>query len=181
MTYVPLGMPRFSFVQSDAGEMLVIPARRNVFVMIFLTAWLGAWTIGGLTAIATLLVEFHPFIAFWSVGWALGWVLAGGVLFWMLTGKETVRRVGGDLEVGFSVLGIARRQLYRGTDIGNLTATPEVGAWQSRQFPPMPVLGRSRGAVRFSYGARTHSFGFGLDEAEASVILAWLRKGMPDA
>ena len=49
-----------------------------------------------------------------------------------------------------------------------LSAMPDAGLWAGRQSPPMPILGQSRGSVRFTYGARTQSFGFGLDSSKPS-------------
>jgi hypothetical protein len=181
MTYAPLGTPRFHFVPAGAGEMLIIPARRNILVTPFLAVWLGAWTVGGVAAMSQLLVKFHIFVAFWLAGWAIGWIMVATILSWMLSGRELVQVTGGDLEVGYSVWGIHRRKLFRGADVRGLRAVPEAGYWHGRQFPPMPVLGQSRGAVQFSYGARTQSFGFGLDSTEAAEIVAWLRKKLPEA
>jgi hypothetical protein len=181
MSYVALGTPRFTIDQSTEGETLRIPAQGNILVILFLSAWLGGWTLGGIAATRELLTTFHPFLAFWLCGWAVGWVVVSGVLSWMLTGRQVLRFVGSDLEIQTSVLWFTRRALYRGRDIRSVTISPDVGLWQGRQFPPMPLLGRSRGSVRFSYGARTHSTGFGLDDAEAGAIADWLRKKLPEA
>lgn len=181
MAYVPIGTPRFRIASQGAGEVLIIPAQRNVFVLAFLSVWLVMWTIGGLTAMGQLLAKFHLFVAAWLVAWAIGWTMVVAIISWMLMGQERVQVIGGDLEVGYSVWGVLRRKLFRGADVRGLKATPSERYWQDRQFPPMPVLGQSRGSVQFSYGARTQSFGFGLDSTEAAEIVAWLQKKLPGA
>lgn len=181
MAYVPLGTRRFSFVSKDGAEMLVIPARRHMLLLIFLAAWLGVWTFAGSMMMSQFQTQSSPFLAFWLVGWAIGWIMVAAIVSWMLTGRELVQVTGGDLEVGYKVWGIHRRRLFRGADVRGLKAVPEAGHWQMRQFPPMPVLGQSRGSVQFSYGARTQSFGFGLDSTEAAEVVAWLQKKLPKA
>lgn len=181
MSYVPIGTPRFSIVSRGAGEVLVIPAQRNLLILPFLAVWLCMWTIGGFAAMSQLIAKFHIFVAFWLVAWAIGWVFAATILSWMLAGREMVQVTGGDLEVGYSVLGFHRRKLFRGADVRGLRAVPEAGLWQGRQFPPMPVFGQSRGSVQFSYGARTQAFGFGLDSTEAGEVVKWLHNKLPQA
>lgn len=180
MSYVVPGTPRFTIKASLEGETLVIPARRDAFLVLSLTAWFGGWTIGGIAAIIAFLTSFHPFLAFWLCGWAVGWLMVLGVLSWMLTGRQSLRVIGSDLEIQTSAMGFTRRALYRGRDIGYWRASPEAGYAVGRQFPPMPVLGESRGAVRFSYGGRMCSTGFGLDETEALAVVDWLRKRLPE-
>jgi hypothetical protein len=181
MTYVALGTPRFRIEQTGEGESLVIPSHKNVLIILFLSVWLGGWTIGGIAAASELVTSFQPFLAFWLCGWAIGWLMATFILSWMLTGWQRLRFMGADLAIETSALWFTRRALYRGRDIRGLKAVAEGGHWQGRQFPPMPLLGRSRGAVRFNYGARTHTTGFGLDEPEANAIVDWLSKRLPEA
>lgn len=181
MNYVALGTPRFKILQSVEGESLVIPSQKDILIILFLGVWLGGWTVGGIAAMRQLSVDFHPFLAFWLCGWAIGWGMASFVLSWMLTGRQRLRFIGADVEIETSLLWFTSRALYRGRDIRGLKAQAEGGYWQGRHFLAMPLLGRARGAVQFSYGARTHSTGFGLDEPEALAVIAWLRKKLPEA
>jgi hypothetical protein len=179
MAYVPLGTPRFKVVRADAGEMLVIPAQRNVPVLLFLTAWFGAWTMAGVAAISALAAKFHALLAFWTVAWAIVWLLVANLLSWMLAGRETVQMIGGDLEIGSTVLGITQRKLCKGGDVKGLAVSPDGGIWQGRQCPPLPVPRPARGAIRFGYGSRTRSIGFGLDGTGAAEAVGWLNKTLP--
>ncbi len=64
----------------DGQQSIVAPPRSrgasSVFAALFLLAWLGGWTFGGIQAARTLV--FGPagngelFLGFWLVGWALG-------------------------------------------------------------------------------------------------------------
>lgn len=175
MSYVALGTPRFSILPTVEGETLVIPAVRNILIVLFLSVWLGGWTLGGIGAMAGLVATGEPFLAFWLCGWAIGWMAVSV----MLTGRQRLRFVGADLEIDTSMLGYHRRALYRGRDIRGPSV--QAPAWQARQTPPMPLLGGSRRTVRFTYGARTFSTGFGMDPAEGAAIIEWLRKKLPEA
>lgn len=64
---------RFSSEVTPDGYRVVIPARRNWFVLLFLCAWLGGWVFGELGASGDLLRggDKTPmgFLSLWLVGW----------------------------------------------------------------------------------------------------------------
>jgi hypothetical protein len=181
MSYVPLGEARFAIAPTVDGEVLTISAVRNVFVMLFMSAWLAAWTVGGFEAIGALFVHFHPFLLFWLMGWALGWLAVSTTLAWMFAGKQTLRIVGDDLEVVLQVFGFDWRNVYQGREIQHLGVAP-VDQWGMRRGPQMPFgISGASGAVHFTYGARTRYLAAGMDQAEAAQIVAWLKKHLPGA
>ena len=45
-------------------------------------------------------------------------------------------------------------------------------------YPPF-LSGQRAGSISFDHGARTHRFAIGLDEAEAAMIVDYLRKRLP--
>lgn len=179
MAYVPLGQPRFQIKQTAQGDVLIIPAVRNLVVALFLSFWLVVWTIGGGASVAGLFDGFEPFVMVWLMGWAAGWCTVVLILSWMISGKQTLCCFAGDLEVGLSIFGFARRKTYEGRAIRSLDVTP-VGDLTLRRGPQMPsgVLGGS-GAIRFTYGARTCYLAAGMDQAEAARIVTWLKAGLP--
>jgi hypothetical protein len=180
MAYVPLGTTRFRFVPDNGGEMLLIPAYRIVVLIVFLTVWLAGWTSVGIAAIGELVEAFDPLGAKFLVPWAMVWTYVASILTWMLAGSESVRMRSGNLEIGYSVFGLGRRRLFRAADVKALQVMPRAAIWHKKQAPPMPILGQSKGTIRFRYGAQTQSFGFGLDETEAAEVIAWLRKRLPN-
>ena len=182
VAYVQAFTPRFRVERgADGVERVVIPAQRNLFVMAFMMVWLCGWTVGGVTAISSLFVKFTPFIAFWSCGWALGEVFVLTSLVWMAAGQESLRVVRGDLEVAAEVAGFARRRLYRGADVRDLSASGLVAADPfSRRRMDLPLIRQpSSGGVKFTYGARTIYAGAGLDEPEGRLIVDWLKPRLP--
>ncbi len=181
MNYVPLGQARYVIEPTRDGEVLTIPAVRNIFVMIFLSVWLAGWTVGGIGAIGALLLTFEPFLVFWLMGWALGWLAASSTLAWLYTGKQILRFRGQDLEVCLKVFGFVWPKVYQGREIRELSVA-QLDQWPMRRGPQLPfgILGGS-GAVQFTYGARTRFLAPGMDQAEAARIVEWLKKRLPGA
>lgn len=178
MAYETLGKERFVVDRSGPVETIRIPARRQIFAMLFLPVWLTLWTVGGAAAIGQVVQEFNLFICVWLCGWALGWVFAAGTIAWMAVGAETVRVVGKDLELGVQIGPWSRRKLYQGLQIKDLRA---VSAHPLANFQMSGPFMRQMqgGAVQFTYGARTIRLGAGLDEAEGRLIVERLRKALP--
>ena len=179
--YEPLGKERYLIEQKGDGEQIRIKAQRHIFALLFLPVWLAGWTVGGIAAITQLLSHFQPFLLFWSVGWALGWMVVASTILWMAIGSETVRIVSGDLEVAQHMLGFSRRRLYEGRMIRHLAVAGQ-SAWPYGFSWQMPFFGNGRnGAIRFDYGARTHRLAVGLDESEARQLVERLAKRLPPA
>jgi hypothetical protein len=179
MTYVPLGKARYRVEPGAGGELILIPARKFVFAMLFLPVWLTAWTAGGIAAIYQVLTSFSAFLVLWLCFWAAGWAAAAGTLAWMAFGSETLRATGDDLEVAHHLLGWSRRKVYRGQEIRHLQPAPQP-PWPFRFQWQMPLLtGDRMGAVKFDYGARTVHVAGGLDEAEGRAVAELLSVRLP--
>ena len=177
--YEPLGKERYLIEQAGDGEKIRIKAQRQIFALLFLPVWLTGWTAGGVAAISQLISQFQPFLAIWLILWALGWVFAASTIVWMVAGSETVKVVGGDLEVAQHALGFSRRRLYEGRMIRHLAAASRP-AWPFRYTWQVPFFGSTRqGAISFNYGARTYYVAAALDESEARQVVEWLNKRLP--
>jgi hypothetical protein len=179
MSYAPMGNPRFSVVPTLDGEVLTISAVQNWFFMVFMSFWLALWTMGGLAAMVTFLVTFHPFILCGLMMWALAWMAVSSALAWMFAGKQTLRIVGQDLEVALNISGFQRRSLYVGREVRQICVA-RADFWPLRRWPQTPfgVTGVT-GAVQFTYGARTRYVAPGMNQAEAAQIVGWLKKRLP--
>lgn len=140
--------------------------------MVFLTAWLGGWFIGEVTALRELFHlegrEPNYFLMFWLVGWTVG---GGFVLYTLLrlaVGKEIVSLGSGSLTIKRAVLGVGLRREYDLVHVKNLRVSPEPAnpfGWD------MGFWGRGGGLVAFDYGAKTVRFAASIEEAEASQIV----------
>jgi hypothetical protein len=181
LSYEPIAKARFAVEPAANGEQIRIKARRQVFAMLFSLVWLAIWTAAGVAVISQLATNFQLLLAVWLCGWALGWIVVAGALAWMLTGSETLRIVGADLEVAQHALGWSRRWLYQGSRVRNLRVSNQPG-WPYRHQIQIPflTLGRS-GSVKFDYGPRTIYVAPGLDDAEGQMIVDRLLMRLPPA
>ena len=174
--------PRY-IVTSDSGVLTIAcPPRRNWLILLFLVAWLGAWTAGGIAAFAEVVKpgDHQAFMVFWLVGWAVGelWVLA--IVLWQLAGLEELSLAQGNLVHRASIAGIGRTREFVGAEVKNLRNSPQLlPAWMDqRSFMP-PIFGSGHGAIAFDYGSKTYRVGSGLDEAEARQVVVVLSKQYP--
>src|SRR3954468_14353418 len=101
--YETVKPPRFEVEQGLGGERIRIPARRNLFALLFLPFWLFFWTIGGFVALTQFLRTGEAFIGLWLCGWAAGEVSVTLIVVWMICGAELIGVTGGDLEIGQSL------------------------------------------------------------------------------
>ena len=178
--YEELKSARFSIESIGGVETIRIFARRNWLFLPFFSLWLVMWTIGGAGALATLFTRFDALLLLWLVMWALGWLFVASLVLWQIAGSEHLRLIGGDLEVGYSFPGFRTSRLYRGADIRSLSAATvsDVFAFLNATQPPF-LLWRKSGTIRFNYGARTIRAAAALDEAEAEMIVDFLRRRLP--
>jgi hypothetical protein len=180
INYQPLEPARFVETIKEGRRQIEIPARRNWFVLLFLCFWLTAWTIGGGAAIFQLFTEFQPFLIIWLCMWALGWLFAAVTIGWQLSGREIVRVVNSDLELGYRIFGYERTKLYRGADLRDLASTPTIPSiFQYTQLSVPFFKQGNMGVITFNYGARTERFGLGLDSAEGALIVDKLLPQLP--
>jgi hypothetical protein len=185
--------------ESASGARLVIPTRPVWPVALFLTVWLGGWTMGEVFAARQLLFGSEPwfakgFLLFWLTGWTVGGAVAWAFFLGACgLARETVWRDGPDLCVRWGVWGLGWTTRYAATAMGPLVA-PERVAEQSRpptgggglvvapdEGPLRPgragslsgALYRAGGlspGVRFSYFGSEKSVGAGLDEGQAARL-----------
>src|SRR5436190_9969174 len=184
-------------IQTDGLSCRVsVPARRNLFVILFLGAWLGGWYFGAVSALHELARAAsgqQGFLYFWLAGWTLGGLFAVAVLLWTLFGREIIEVRYDVLAHRRSLLGLGRTRTYDLGAVKDLRLAPM--AWRigdlsfSKLFDgesPKPDIHRagefwgiSGGPIVFDYGPRTIRCGTGLDEAEAKFIIAELQRWNP--
>jgi hypothetical protein len=150
------------------GYQVSIPGRPQIFVGIFLLAWLGGWTVGGSSALQNVLQSWQRghvewFLVFWLIGWLLGELSVIAVLGYMAAGKEIITLEPGHLTVRLAVLGAGRSWQYENSQIKRLRIAA-------------PLSGRQQwsGTIAFDYGASTIRFARDIEEAEAGTIIAEL-------
>ena len=115
---------------------------------LFMLAWLGVWTVGGVVAI-------------------YAWL-------WQLMGKEILTARGQTFTVRRDIGGLGFEKKYDLVQMRDLRARP-VGL-KSVDLSSSFHLWGVGGIIAFDYGPRTYRFGAGLDEAETKQVLTSIKQ-----
>ena len=161
---------------------IIIPAKRNWFVLLFLGAWICGWVMGELFAIGSLTGLLFGksvgslFILFWLVGWTVGGFFAFNVFLWNLRGKEIVTIGQGTLSIVKKGALIGKSKTYDLKEVKNMRVqddAPDYGIFGRRN--DLAAFKQS-GIIRFDYGFKTIKFADGIDEAEANYLLEKMKE-----
>src|SRR5580658_421566 len=151
-----------STVSEDVeGLRISIPAQRS-WAILFMLGWLGAWTAGGIAAGTSL---------FRMLAWAFGEVLVGYTVLYAIGGRQIVLSKFDALTIKTEIFGLGSAKAYL------------VGEMRNLRFQPPAIVGRGQRAsgIAFDYGSKTVMFGAGLDEKEATDLVARIRQRCPVA
>ena len=157
-----------------------IPAKKNWFIIIFLTAWLGGWFMGETFAIGELFNSDTPvfanaFLLFWLTGWTVGGLFAITILLWSIAGQEIIKIENGILEIGRQIFSLKRIKKYQITELRHLSINPTADNDVWGMGYQRNLFGLKGGVLKFDYGLKTLKFGGGIDEAEGRLIIETLK------
>jgi len=172
---------RATIIEDFDHTEIIIPAKKNWFVILFFSIWICGWAFGEFSGFND---GFGPngnagslFMIVWLSGWTVGGFFALRTLWWMLLGKEIIT-------VGQGAIIIDKKgALFYKSKTYDLREAKEFRAQEDPQSSYGTFGGRQTnvfnldksGTIRFDYGMQTVKFGEGLDEAEANYILQKLR------
>lgn len=159
---------------SGSALLITIPSKKNIFHILFLIAWLGAWTFAWIMVARNLFKGNggppFGFGLFWLIGWTVGGIFAMLVLAWSLFGKEMISLDSSRLKIQRCILSIALSKNYLLAEIRHLRLnfeTRSIFSWSSTG----EFFGYGGGRIAFDYGMKTIKFAMGVDEAEAKFII----------
>lgn len=159
------------------GLGIVVPAKRNLLVMVFLLAWLGGWAFGEFSVLSELLRGTDgpvPFLLFWLLGWTVGGGFAAFVFLWMLAGREQITLRPRVLAIRREIFGLGSTREYDLAHVRNLRVSPTFhdpfGWTAAARF-----WGVGGGLVAFDYGAKAVRFAASIDEPEAAQVVQELK------
>lgn len=161
---------------------IIIPAKRNWFLLIFVGAWLFCWSLGEIFALGMVVgvLSGDPvglFVLFWLIGWTVGGFFVFRTFLWNLMGKEVITVGQGQLSIDKKGALLFKPKVYNLNEVRNIRVHDDNAAFG-------PFGGRrndfgafnSGGTIRFDYGLKTVKFANGIDEAEAKFILDKLKE-----
>lgn len=149
-----------------------VPARRNWFVLLFLSAWV---TLVVLTAVPAFtggerVEEDGVVIAIiGGLVFLVAALLAVAYVIWSLIGREEVTVAGGRLDHMRRAGPIRHRRSFDASRIAEVRHDERRG-WFMGSAQGFGWWGWSGGSIAFDYGHRTHHVGIGLDDAEAKHL-----------
>jgi hypothetical protein len=156
-----------------------IPTRKNWFIIIFMTVWMGGWFMGEMSVITTLLSGDAPifanaFLLVWLAAWTMGGLLCITILFWSLVGQEIIKVENGVAEIGKQIFSLKRSRKYHINEIRHLAVNPtfDNNIWGMGY---QNFYGLKGGSIKFDYGMKTLKFGSGIDEAEGRLMIETLK------
>ena len=182
MHVVPVPGRRSTVEDTPDGLKIVIPTKKNWFIIIFMGFWLCGWLVGEIVAPTTFFSEEMPasgrfFMIAWLGGWTVGGCIAIYFWLWTLVGKEIV--VGNPhLTIKRDVFGYGRLKRYESSSVkGFRLSPPQFNPWDFQSG--LRFWGMGGGLIAFDYGSSTIRFGNGIEEAEASTILDEIAGRLP--
>jgi hypothetical protein len=168
---------RSTLTRVGSGVEVKIPARTNAVTMVFNALWLCAWAYGEAIGIRALLqpppdAEWtsFAFIGIWLLFWTGAGLWVMFLLAWFLGGSERLRFTRDGVSLELDVFGRSvRSRLFAPRNVGKLRRVePPTGPFGLPKRKRLPWQG---GRLAFDSGARTISFGSGVDAAEADYLL----------
>ncbi|MEM6858054.1 MAG: hypothetical protein AAF559_09290 [Pseudomonadota bacterium] len=185
-SYIGSKNSRFESRWIGRTEWIVVPAKKQWFVLPFLTIWLLGWTAGGLIALNMLITgPDRVFIAIWLVGWAFGWIFANSTIAWQASGQYRITLTDGAMLYAWSMPLLKRESRYELEGVRQLAAVerfdwPLFGPMTAQSTMP-PFLqrfsfpNRAR-SISFLYNDSAVSLDLGLNEEKTNDVLDWLKK-----
>ncbi|MCI0570341.1 MAG: hypothetical protein L0Y66_06295 [Myxococcaceae bacterium] len=184
MAKMALPRPRALTTTIPGGLRIVIPTRKNLFVLLFLTLWLCGWAFGEVAVASKFLsgsvgVEAPTaFLSVWLIGWTLGGAFAVVAWIWNAFGREVIAVEAGELRVRHETLRLGWTRVFDASHVRAWRISPPA-------FDPWSPSGSLRfwglggGLLAFDYGARTFRMAAAIEEAEATTIAEELRAWLP--
>lgn len=185
MNYEKPGKGRATINDKGYELEVIIPAKKNILLTLFLCAWLGGWAFGEIMVLKTMLpataevgAEFSAFTICWLIGWTIGGAVVISIVVWNLVGKEIIELSSDTLKIEHRALKVRRSRKYALSDVKNLRIIALGGGQSTFAWSRVDLWGFN-GSLAFDYGMKTVKFARGIDEAEASHILELIKRRIP--
>jgi hypothetical protein len=160
---------------------IIIPSRKNYFVIGFFCFWLCGWLVGELSALAAgtgIIAGGEPaggFIFIWLAFWTIGGLFALATVIWMIAGKEILTFEQNKLTINRKGWIFNRPKIYHLQEIKcfSVNSQYDSGGWLG--YSRRNYLLNRDGALQFDYGMKTIKMAEGIDPAEARHLLLMLK------
>jgi hypothetical protein len=168
--------------ESYDGADIVIPVKKNWFLIVFSSVWLCLWIAAGIfipvMLIGTGAAGARMFMYLFLSGWAIHGFFSAGRWWWSVAGKEMIHISPGLLTISRKGNMFKRTKSYDLSLCGNFRAVEEQMPIYHYYNQTAGMLRRKprAGTIKFDYDVvDVIQFGDWLSEAEGSYILDKLR------
>ncbi|MGE5397651.1 MAG: hypothetical protein ACM3MK_09000 [Chitinophagales bacterium] len=164
----------------DGKIRVVIPTKKNWFIILFVGFWLCGWAFGELSVLGEIFKSDKPggvdiFLIAWLGGWTVGGAWAIYAFLWNLAGHEEIIIASSNISIAKKILGLGLNKEYSLSDAKRFrVSTERNNTWFNSGG--MSYWGFKDGKIRFDYGMKTIRFAGQVDEAEANHILNLFRQ-----
>jgi len=164
------------------GVDIIVPAKKNWFIVVFLSFWICGWLVGEISVIREVTGvsgdgSSNGFLSFWLCGWTIGGIMAIRTWWWNVAGKEIINISQGVLSIDKKGAIFKKIKSYNLNEAKNFRVYEEPGIdndFSRRSSGSLWNLASS-GTIKFDYGMETVKFGDKLYQAEGEYILERLR------
>jgi hypothetical protein len=154
--------PLKSTISDYEGKLHIsIPLERYGLALV-VACWLAGWTFGGISIIQQFLQKPNLFEGLWICFWLVSEPFAIYILLLMIGGTDVVLADTQSLIIRREVFGVGQGKEYLLSEIRNLR-------FQS-------AAGKQGSKIAFDYGAKTISFGDGVEGGEANQLIALIQQ-----
>jgi hypothetical protein len=175
MTKINRSAYRVTVADDPGGLGLLIPPKRNWFIILFMGFWLCTWAVCEIMIPAQFIKGEIPgitliFLLAWLGAWTVGGAFAIYLWIWNLMGRQIITIQGHTLTTRRDIGGYGFDKEYDLTQVRDLRVSAR-GFNALDYSASLDFLGIGGGLVAFDYGAKTCRLGAGLDEAEAKFVV----------
>jgi hypothetical protein len=156
---------------------IIIPSKKNIFLVLFLCGWFGFWSIPETDIIKDLVrgtqdKGFELFPVFWLMAWTVVGFMVLLMIIWILAGNEVITLSTLTLKIERKAYGIGLSKEYFLSEVRNL----RIQMGDESMNSEMEAWGFVGGRLAFDYELETVKFASGINEEEAVDLLKLLNK-----
>jgi hypothetical protein len=175
--------PRHTTEDTIDSLIISIPSKKNLLLILFVGFWMVGWFSGETSALNGLINGGfnNPdlFMIAWLGGWTIGGIFVMSLLLWQIFGKEKIEIANHSIIYSRTVLIPFFPKEYSFEHIKNLRVAHIGYNGMYGRSRNMAFWGFGPGLIAFDYGSQTVRIGVGIDEAEAKQILAEIQQRYP--
>jgi hypothetical protein len=156
---------------------IIIPSKKNIFLVLFLCGWFGFWSIPETDIIKGLVQRtqdkgFELFPLFWLMAWTVVGAMVFLVIIWIIAGNEVITLSPLMIKIERKAYGIGLSKEYALSEVRNFRI--QVGG--EPIYSEMEAWGFNSGRFAFDYELKTVKFASGIGEEEAVYLLKLFKK-----